>query len=295
MPTIQQLRTSHLDIAFEAAGPADGMPVVLAHGWPDDVRCWDRVTPQLADAGYRVLSPYLRGVGPTRFLSAGTMRSGAIAALGQDLADFIDGLDLRDALVVGYDWGARAGYAVAAAFPQRLRGLVAMSAGYATGQPVREMPYELAKAYWYEWLVATRAGREAMEADRRRLCRYLWESWSPGWRFAEEEFQASAASWDNPDWAPISIHAYLQRWGEATGAPEHEALQDRLSRSPPIGIPTIVLHGARDGDNLPETSAGKDSFFRGGYERTVLEDVGHFVPREAPDAVVAAARSLLPR
>ncbi|MBW8727727.1 MAG: alpha/beta hydrolase [Inquilinus limosus] len=269
------------------------MPVVLVHGWPDDVRCWDEVTPQLVAAGCRVLAPYLRGVGPTRFRSAGTMRSGAIAALGQDLADFIEGLGLRDPLIVGYDWGARAGYAVAALFPQRVRGLVAMAAGYATGTPVREMPYELAKAYWYEWLVATKAGREAMEADRRRLCRFLWESWSPGWRFTEAEFEASAASWDNPDWAPISIHAYLQRWGETAGAPEHAELEDRLARSPRIGVPTIVLHGARDGDNLPETSAGKDGFFRGGYERRVLEDVGHFVPREAPDEVVAAARRLL--
>jgi len=223
------------------------------------------------------------------------MRSGAIAALGQDLADFIEGLDLRDALVVGYDWGARAGYAVAALFPGRLKGLVAMAAGYATGQPVREMPYELVKAYWYEWLVATQAGREAFETDRRRLCRYLWESWSPGWRFAEDEFEASAASWDNSDWAPISIHAYLQRWGEAAGAPEHEALEERLAKAPQIRVPTIVLHGARDGDNLPETSARKDEYFAGGYERRVLDGIGHFVPREAPDAVVAAARRLLSR
>ncbi|WP_211230374.1 alpha/beta fold hydrolase [Inquilinus limosus] len=199
--TVERLRTPHLEIAYETAGLADGPPVVLVHGWPDDVRCWDEVTPQLAKAGCRIFAPYLRGCGPTRFLSADTMRSGAIAALGQDLADFLDGLDLRNVLVVGYDWGARAGYAVAALQPQRLRGLVAMAAGYATAKPIEEMSYELVKAYWYEWLVAMRPGREAVDRDRRRLCRYLWESWSPGWRFTEEEFQASAASWDNPDWA----------------------------------------------------------------------------------------------
>ncbi|WP_225769951.1 alpha/beta fold hydrolase [Inquilinus sp. Marseille-Q2685] len=293
MATTRLVRTPWLDITFETAGPPDGVPVVLVHGWPDDVRCWDRVAPQLAEAGCRVYSPYLRGCGPTRFLSADTMRSGAIAALGQDLADFVEGLDLRDALIVGYDWGARAGYAAAALFPRRLRGLVAMAAGYATGTPVREMPYELAKAYWYEWLVATKAGREAMQTDRRRLCRYLWESWSPGWRFTEEEFQASAASWDNPDWAAISIHAYLQRWGETAGAPEHEEVEGRLARTPQIGVPTIMLHGARDGDNLPDTSAGKEAFFGNGYERRVLDGVGHFVPREAPGEVVAAVRRLL--
>ncbi|MGK9234197.1 alpha/beta hydrolase [Inquilinus limosus] len=245
--TVERLRTPHLEIAYETAGPADGPPVVLVHGWPDDVRCWDEVTPQLAKAGCRIFAPYLRGCGPTRFLSADTMRSGAIAALGQDLADFLDGLDLRDVLVVGYDWGARAGYAVAALQPQRLRGLAAMSAGYATAKPI------------------------------------------------EEEFQASAASWDNPDWAAISIHAYLQRWGETPGAPEHEAAERRLAQAPKIAVPTVMLHGAEDRDNFPETSAGKEEFFLDAYERTVLPGIGHFLPREAPDEVVAAVRSLLSR
>lgn len=170
-----------------------------------------------------------------------------------------------------------------------------MAAGYATAKPIEEMSYELVKAYWYEWLVAMRPGREAVDRDRRRLCRYLWESWSPGWRFTEEEFQASAASWDNPDWAAISIHAYLQRWGEAPGAPEHEAAERRLAQAPKIAVPTVMLHGAEDRDNFPETSAGKEEFFLGGYERTVLPGIGHFLPREAPDEVVAAVRNLLSR
>lgn len=141
---VARTRTAHLDLAYEKAGPADGQPMVLVHGWPDDVRCWDRVTPRLVDAGCSVFAPYLRGCGPTRFLSPDTLRSGAIAALGQDLAEFMAGLDLRGAVVVGYDWGARAGYAVGALYPERVRGLVAMSAGYATSVPVADMPYALA-------------------------------------------------------------------------------------------------------------------------------------------------------
>jgi pimeloyl-ACP methyl ester carboxylesterase len=213
MQMTKYIETPSLNLAYEEMGDPKGTPVVLVHGWPDDVRCWDKITPELIKLDCRILAPYLRGCTPTTFRSANTLRSGAIAALGQDLADFIERLDLRDALVVGYDWGARAGYVVGALFSEHLRGLLAMSAGYATSRPVREMSYDLAKAYWYEWLVATKQGREAMDKDRRRVCRYLWQTWSPGWKFTDAEFAATAASWENDDWAPISIHAYLQRWG----------------------------------------------------------------------------------
>jgi pimeloyl-ACP methyl ester carboxylesterase len=288
----KHIETPHLNIAYEETGDPNGRPIVLVHGWPDDVRCWDRITPELVDHGYRVLAPYLRGCSPTTFRSTDTVKSGAIAALGQDLADFIERLDLNEVLVVGYDWGARAGYVVGALFSERLRGLVALSAGYATSKPVHEMSYNLAKAYWYEWLVATKQGREAMEKDRRRLCRYLWQTWSPGWEFTEAEFAATASSWDNDDWTPISIHAYLQRWGEAAGAPEHEQLEKRLLENPPIQVPTVMLQGADDADNFPETSADKDRFFINGYERRTLPGVGHFIPREAPEEVLSAIRQL---
>jgi len=286
------LETSHLNIAYEETGGPHGSPIVLVHGWPDDVRCWNHVTPELAATGFRVLAPYLHGCTPTTFRSAETLRSGAIAALGQDLADFIAALDLRDVLVVGHDWGARAGYVVGALFSERVRGLLAMSAGYATAKPIRELSYDLAKAYWYEWLVATKQGRDAMDKDRRRLCRYLWETWSPGCRFTDAEFPATAASWENDDWAPISIHAYLQRWGEAQGAPEHEAREQRLREIPPVQVPTVMLHGENDADNFPETSEGKERFFVAGYERRLLPGVGHFIPREAPSEVLAAIRQL---
>lgn len=290
MPKIQ---TQHLCIGYEEAGRVTGQPIVLLHGWPDDVRCWDRITPRLAERGCRVIAPYLRGCGPTRFLSSETMRSGAIAALGQDLIEFLEALALENVLLVGYDWGARAAYVAGALCPERLRGLVVTSAGYATSKPIAEMSYELARAYWYEWFVAFKQGCEAIEKDRRRLCRFLWESWSPHWRFADEEFAAAAPSWDNPDWASISVHAYLQRWGEAAGAPEHEALEQRLAQAPPIQVSTIMLQGLDDRDNMPETSVGKERYFMAGYERRELDGIGHFVPREAPERVLEAVEQML--
>ena len=289
---MKRVSTPDLEIAYEDTGPKNGRPVVLVHGWPDDIHCWDRIVPELMTNGCRVITPYLRGCGPTQFLSSDTLRSGAIAALGEDLIQFIGRLDLEDVLVAGYDWGARAGYAAAALHPEPINVLLAMSAGYATSVPLKSMSYELAQAYWYEWLVAWKLGREALNNDRQRLCRYLWKTWSPNWRFTEEEFSATAASWNNPDWSEISAHAYLQRWGEAEGAPEHREAEERLAENPPINVPTIMLQGAEDRCNLPETSEGKERFFNNGYERKVLQGVGHFLPREAPGEVLSAIHRL---
>ncbi|WP_051386999.1 alpha/beta hydrolase [Bradyrhizobium sp. ARR65] len=288
-------RTNELEVAYEVLGPAKGRPLVLIHGWPDDVRCWDKTIEKLSHHNFRIYAPYLRGSGPTRFLRDTTMRSGAIAALTLDLSQFLDALDLNDAIVAGYDWGARAAYGVAALFPGRLAGLVAASAGYATAVPPTEMPYDLAQAYWYEWYVATGQGEQAYRADRRRLCRYLWESWSPAWPGRDREFEVMAASLDNPDWAEISIHAYRQRWHDARGAPEHEDAERRLAEAPRIEVPTIMLQGAEDRDNLPVTSENKERYFAGGYERRLLSGVGHFVPREAPQAFAEAILAISQR
>lgn len=285
------MRTSRLEVGYHDHGPGGGPTVVLVHGWPDDPSCWDRIVPSLTGAGLRCVVPYLRGVGPTRFLSGDTPRSGQIGALGSDLAELLDALDLRDAVVAGHDWGARAGYVVAALFPRRMRALVAMSSGYATTSA--PLPYSLAHAYWYEWFVATARGRRAMRDDRRELVRYLWSSWSPGWRYSQEEFDRSAETLEHPDWAEISIHAYLHRWNEAAGDPAYQDIEDRLAGNPPIAVPTLVLHGEDDADNAVSTTAGKEHLFTGWYERTVLPGVGHFVPREAPDAVVSAIHRAL--
>lgn len=281
-------RTKELEVAYETSGPTRGRPLVLVHGWPDDIRCWDKTIERLCDRDFRTYTPYLRGSGPTRFLNAATMRSGAIAALTLDLSEFLDALDLHDIVLAGHDWGARAAYGVAALFPRRLTGVVAAAAGYATATPPTEMPYDLAKAYWYEWYVATTQGETAYREDRKRLCRYFWESWSPPWPGRDAEFDAIAGSLDNPDWADISIHAYRQRWHDAKGAPEHEEVERRLAEPPAISVPTIMLQGAEDRDNLPVTSEDKERYFVGGYQRRLLDGVGHFVPREASEAFADA-------
>jgi pimeloyl-ACP methyl ester carboxylesterase len=243
--------------------------------------------------GCRVYRPYLRGCGPTRFHSAGRRRSGQTGALARDLADFLEALDLHEAVVAGHDWGARAGYVVAALFPERLRALAAMSAGY-TARPGTPVPYRLAHAYWYEWYVATGRGRAALARDRRGLCRYLWTTWSPGWDFAEHDFERTAQSWDNADWAEVSVHAYLHRWGEAPGDPAYRDIEDRLAEPPPVQVPALVLHGELDGDNLPATTEGMDDLFAARYRRVPLPGVGHFPPREAPRATAEGVLSLIP-
>ena len=285
-------RTAELEIAYEISGPEDGRPIVLLHGWPDDVRCWDKVIAALDYSAFRFHVPYLRGSGPTRFLRDETKRSGAIAALTLDLAQMLDALDLRDVLLVGYDWGARAAYGVAALFPQRVSAMVVASAGYATAIAAKDMPYDLARAYWYEWYTGMEIGRQAYRDDRVRLSRYLWESWSPDWPGKQEEFAEIVPSLGNPDWAEISIHAYQQRWHGAPGAPDHATAEQQLAQAPVIGVPTIMLQGAEDRDNMPGTSEGKERYFSARYERRLLEGVGHFVPREAPAAVAEAMRDL---
>ncbi|MGW5430037.1 alpha/beta fold hydrolase [Streptomyces sp. NPDC004059] len=286
--------TAALRIAYDVSGLAQGQTVVAVHGWPDDIHCWEAVLPDLHQAGCRVYRPYLWGFGPTRFRSPDRPRSGQIGALGRDLADFIEALDLHDVVVAGHDWGARAGYVVGALFPERIRALIAISAGYSTNRPDSEVPYPLAHAYWYEWYVATARGREMLERDRRGFCRYLWTTWSPGWEIADADFDRAATAWDNPDWAEISAHAYLHRWGEAPGDPAYQDLEHRLAEPPPVRVPSLVLHGERDGDNLAETTEGKDDLFAEHYQRILLPDVGHFPPREAPAATAEAILRLTP-
>ncbi|MBO0874255.1 MAG: alpha/beta hydrolase [Pseudonocardia sp.] len=280
--------TSDLEIACEVSGPVGGNPMVAVHGWPDDPHCWDALLPALHAAGYRVFRPYLRGFGATRFRDPEKQRSGQIGALGKDLADLLDALDLRDVVLVGHDWGARASYVVGALFPDRVRRIVAISAGHATNRPDAALSWELTHAYWYEWFVATERGRAAMRDDRRTFCHYLWKTWSPSWAFEPAAFEQAALAWANEDWPAITVHAYLHRWGEAAGDPAYDEIERRLAEPAPLLRPTLVVHGADDADNLPETTAGKEGLFHAGYRRLLLDGVGHFPPREAPAAVAEA-------
>jgi pimeloyl-ACP methyl ester carboxylesterase len=290
-PHSRMVTTPDLEIACEFSGPADGQPLVAVHGWPDDPRCWDGVLPSLHAAGYRVIRPHLRGFGKTRFRDDQKMRSGQIGALGKDLADLLDALELTDTVLVGHDWGARAAYVVGALFPERVERIVAISAGYSTARPGAQLPWDLAHAYWYEWFVATERGQRAMHEDRRRFCRYLWTTWSPSWTFEEAEFEQTARSWDNDDWPLLTVHAYLQRWDEAEGDPAYDDIERRLAEPVPVLRPTLMIHGSEDADNLPYTSAGQEVHFPAGYRRVLLEGVGHFPPREAPELVAEAILS----
>jgi pimeloyl-ACP methyl ester carboxylesterase len=287
--------TSQLEIAYEVSGPEDGAVVVAVHGWPDDPHTWDGLAERLHEGGCRVYRPYLRGFGPTRFREAGACRSGQIAALCRDLGEFIEALGLDEVVLAGHDWGGRAAYALAAVRPERVAGLVAMSVPYGATGPTASPSPEQAHAYWYQWYFSTMVGRRALTEDHRAICRYLWRQWSPSWAFTDGEFEQTAAAWDNPDWVQITAHFYSQRWGEDAGDSELAALEARLAASPPIGVPTIVLHGERDGGTLVAATAHQQHFFKSGYERRTLPGVGHFVPREAPDDTATAILELIQR
>ena len=291
------VRTPTLEIGYEEHGPAAGPPVVLLHGFPDDVRAWDGVTGPLAAGGCRVLVPYLRGYGPTRFLDPAAPRMAQQAAIGQDLLDFMDALGLPRATLAGYDWGGRAACIAAILAPARVRALVTIG-GYNvqnTLAPPRPAAAEDERGYWYQWYFNTERGRLGLETNRRELCRLLWRDWSPGWRFDDATFERTAESFDNPDFVPVVIHSYRHRHGNAPGDPRFDAIERRLAERPRIEVPSVILHGRDDGVDRPRRSERHPALFPDGTERRVVPDAGHFLPREQPGAVVEALRSLLAR
>ena len=282
--------TPSLEIAYKVTGPAGGPPVILLHGWPSDPHDYDDVTPGLAQAGCRVFVPWLRGFGPTRFLDPATPRSGQQAALAADLRDFLDGLNIDRAILCGYDWGGRAACIVAALWPERVGGLVSMT-GYnlqnipASGRPA---PAFAEHQLWYQWYFQTERGRTSLERNRREICRLLWRLWSPNWNFDDAMFEASAESFDNPDFVAVTIQSYRHRYANAPGDPALEPIEKVLETQPTIAVPTIVLHGAADGVAPLETSAQHARHFTSRYERRVVPVAGHFISRETPAAVVKA-------
>ena len=291
MPTV---RTPALEVGYLEAGPANGPPVILLHGWPSDVHDYDGVIPPLAEAGYRVLVPWLRGFGPTRFLDAATPRSGQQAALGADVRHFLDALSIPRAILVGYDWGGRAACVVAALWPERVAALVAI-----TGYGIQDIAgasqpgaVEQEFRHWYHWYFHTDRGHAGLTANRADIARLLWRLWSPNWAFDDATFQATAASFDNPDFVDVTIHSYRHRYGNAPGDPAHEALEARLAGNPIIAAPTIVLHGEDDGVGSPASSLPRDRFFTGRCERSLIPRAGHFLARENPMDVVNAVLRL---
>ncbi len=291
---LKTVRTPTLEIAYEETGPADGAPVVLLHGFPDDPHAYDGVAPALAEAGYRVLVPWLRGYGATRFLDASTPRSGQQAALGADLLAFMDALGLQQATLAGYDWGGRAACIVAALWPQRVRGLVTCGGYNLQDIAASGKPASAAAEYrmWYQWYFQTERGRAGLEQNRREIARLLWRLWSPNYDFDDATFERTAASFDNPDFVEVVIHSYRHRHRDAAGDPALEPIEALLAKQPPISVPTINLVGDTSGLGVPEGEDRAARHFTGPYERRVLPGVGHLVPREAPEAVVQAIRDL---
>jgi pimeloyl-ACP methyl ester carboxylesterase len=291
-------RTPDLEIAYEASGPSGGIPIILLHGFPDDVRAYDDVVPPLARAGYRVLVPYLRGYGPTRFLDPKAPRLAQQAAIGQDLLDFMAALGIRSAVLAGYDWGGRAACLAAILAPEHVRALVTIG-GYNvqdTLAPPRPAAAEQERAFWYQWYFNTERGRLGLQQNRRDICRLLWRDWSPSYRFDDATFERTAASFDNPDFVEVVIHSYRHRHGNAPGDPRFAAIERRLATRPPVTIPTVILHGGDDRVSLSRVSERELSLFPPGTARHVVAGAGHFLPREptgAP-AVVDALLTLLP-
>jgi pimeloyl-ACP methyl ester carboxylesterase len=294
MPALKRVRTKILEIAYEESGPADGPSVILLHGFPDDVRAYDGVALPLAEAGCHVLVPYLRGYGPTRFLDAATPRSGQQAAIGEDLRDFLDALGIEHASLAGYDWGGRVACVAAALWPERVRTLVSIG-GYhiqdiAAARRPRSAMHEF--QYWYQWYLMTERGRAGLEANRRELCRLMWRLWSPNWKFDETTFERTAASFDNPDFVEVVLHSYRHRNAAAPGHPMYDETEAALARQPPITVPTVILHGADDGVAPAADTASHGRFFTDLRRRTVVPVAGHFLPEEAPEAVVDALLEL---
>ena len=289
------VRTGILDVACEIAGAGDAPAVVLLHGFPYDPRCFDAVVPILTGKGVRVIVPYVRGFGATRFLAADTPRSGEQAAIGQDLLDLLDALSIERALLAGFDWGARAACVVAALWPERVTGLVT-TCGYmiqdiaGAGTPADP---EQERRFWYQYYFNTERGRAGLAAHRHEFCALLWKLWSPSCTFDEAAYAKTAMSFDNPDFVDVSVHSYRHRYGYAAGDPRYASIEARLAKLPRIAVPTIAPHGEFDGVIPLATSGGHAKHFTGRYERRVLP-VGHNPPLEAPTAFAQAILDLTP-
>jgi pimeloyl-ACP methyl ester carboxylesterase len=295
-PSAKFVDTPILRIAYEESGTPQGFPIILLHGFPDDVHAWDEVTPPLVKAGYRTLVPYLRGYGPTRFRDAASPRMAEQAAIGQDVIDFADALGLRRFALVGFDWGGRAAGIAAAVHEERVRAAVLIG-GYSIqnvfappqpGAPAAE------RAIWYQYYFNTERGRAGLEQNRRAICRFLWETWSPTWHFSDETFNRTAPSFDNPDFVDIVIHSYRHRIGNAPGEPRLLETERQLAQRPKIKVPVITLYGADDGIARPAAeSPAERTQLPSLIARRVISSAGHFLPREKPDAVSVAVLEVL--
>jgi pimeloyl-ACP methyl ester carboxylesterase len=282
--TLRQVDAGVLNVGYAEAGPADGPAVILLHGWPYDIHTYVDVAPLLASAGYRVIVPYLRGYGTTRFLSSETVRNGQQSVVAVDVIALMDALNIATATVAGCDWGARTANIVAALWPERCRGHVSVS-GYLIGsQEANKMPLppKAELEWWYQYYFATERGRAGYDKHRREFSKLIWQLASPKWNFDDATFDRSASAFDNPDHVSIVIHNYRWRLGVAEGEAKYDSLEKRLAVFPTIGVPTITLEGDANGAPHPDPSAYAKKF-SGKYEhRQIIGGIGHNLPQEAP-------------
>ena len=287
---MRHVRTPVLDVGYHDEGPADGDVVVLLHGWPYDVHSYDEVVPRLTAAGRRVVVPYLRGHGPTRFLDPATPRSGQQAAIGRDVVDLLDALDVPAATLAGYDWGGRAGCVAAALWPERCTALVSVN-GYLIQDIARSMTPirpDLEAGLWYFFYFLTERGAAGLRANRREIARVVWTRNSPAWSFDDATLDRVAASFDNPDWVDVVLSSYRHRLGVAPGDPAHDELEARLAALPPVPVPTVTLDGEADG-NFPATDGSAHAaHFTGPRVHRTVPAAGHNLPAEAPEAFARA-------
>ena len=287
---LKQIDAGVLNIGYAEAGPADGHPVILLHGWPYDIYSFVEVAPLLASAGYRVIVPYLRGYGTTRFLSDETPRNGQQAVIAVDAVALMDALKIEKAVIGGFDWGARTANIMAAQWPERCKAMVSVS-GYLIGnQEVGKVPLppNAELQWWYQYYFATERGRQGYDKYRRDFSKLIWQLASPQWNFDDATFDRSAAALDNPDHVAIVIHNYRWRLGLVEGEAKYNDLEKRLAQAPVIGVPTITMEGDANGAPHPEPNAYA-KMFSGKYEhRTIKGGIGHNLPQEAPQAFAEA-------
>jgi pimeloyl-ACP methyl ester carboxylesterase len=282
--SLKQVAAGALSVGYAELGPADGPAVILLHGWPYDIHAFGEVAPILADTGYRVIVPYLRGYGTTRFLSDSALRNGEPAALAADVIALMDALKIERAVLGGFDWGARTANIVAALWPERVKAMVSVS-GYLIGN--REagkhpLPPKAELSWWYQFYFATERGREGYEKYRSEFSRLIWELASPQWKFDDATFARSAAAFDNPDHVAIVVHNYRWRLGLAAGDPKYDAIEARLDAGPAIAVPTITLEGDANGAPHPDPKAYAQKFTGKYQHRLISGGIGHNLPQEAP-------------
>ncbi|MCZ0990898.1 alpha/beta fold hydrolase [Streptomyces diastatochromogenes] len=291
-PSLKQVKAGLLNVGYAELGPAHGPVVICLHGWPYDIHSYVDVAPLLAAEGYRVIVPYLRGHGTTRFLSPRTFRNGQQSAIALDIIALMDALHIHKAVIAGFDWGSRTGDILAALWPERVKALVSVSGYLVTDRKAQLEPLAAAAehTWWYQFYFATERGKKAMEDHdhRLQLTRLVWDLVSPTWNFDDATFMRTAAAFDNPDYAAVVIHNYRWRLSVADGERRYDRYEEKLATAPSIAVPTITLDPEKDPFTLPGDGSMYRDKFTGAYEHRTLTGIGHNLPQEAPTAFAQA-------